>query len=76
MSADPPVPPAVTPSNDVAEAPFDWSIYDSDFFALPWPIENDQGLQDFLQPATHTVDGASVADIPLFPLFDQHYRQQ
>lgn len=50
---------------------FDWTIYDADFFALPWPIENDQGLQDFLQPGTHGLDGASVADIPLFPIYDQ-----
>ncbi|KAI8939170.1 hypothetical protein NX059_005002 [Plenodomus lindquistii] len=51
--------------------PFDWTIYDADFFALPWPNENDQGLQDFLQPGTHTLDGASIADIPLFPIYDQ-----
>ncbi|CBY02068.1 hypothetical protein LEMA_P008550.1 [Plenodomus lingam JN3] len=51
--------------------PFDWTIYDADFFALPWLNENDQGLQDFLQPGTHTLDGASVADIPLFPIYDQ-----
>lgn len=51
--------------------PFDWTIYDADFFALPWPTESDQGLQDFLQPGTHTLDGASVADIPLFPIYDQ-----
>lgn len=49
----------------------DWTIYDADFFAMPWPIENDQGLQDFLQPGTHTLNGASVADIPLFPIYDQ-----
>jgi hypothetical protein len=53
-------------------APLDWTIYDADFFALPWPNENDQGLQDFLQPGTHNIDGASVADIPLFPIYDQH----
>jgi len=52
-------------------APFDWTIYDADFFALPWPNENDQGLQDFLQPGTHNLDGATVADIPLFPMYDQ-----
>ncbi|KAF2853746.1 hypothetical protein T440DRAFT_389770 [Plenodomus tracheiphilus IPT5] len=51
--------------------PFDWTIYDADFFALPWSNENDQGLQDFLQPGTHTLDGASIADIPLFPIYDQ-----
>lgn len=50
---------------------FDWTIYDADFFALPWPIENDQGLQNFLQPGTYNLDGASVADIPLFPIYDQ-----
>ncbi|KAF2029118.1 hypothetical protein EK21DRAFT_68357 [Setomelanomma holmii] len=54
-----------------ATAPFDWNMYDADFFALPWPNENDQGLQDFLQPGTHTLDGATVADIPLFPIYDQ-----
>lgn len=53
-------------------APLDWTIYDADFFALPWPSENDQGLQDFLQPGTHSLDGATVADIPLFPLYDRH----
>jgi hypothetical protein len=53
-------------------APLDWTIYDADFFALPWPNENDQGLQDFLQPGTHNIDGASIADIPLFPIYDQH----
>ncbi|KAF1948510.1 hypothetical protein CC80DRAFT_431443 [Byssothecium circinans] len=48
----------------------DWTIYDADFFALPWPPnELDQGLQDFLQPGTHNLD--SVADIPLFPIYDQ-----
>jgi hypothetical protein len=52
-------------------APFDWTIYDADFFALPWLNENDQGLQDFLQPGTHNLDGASVADIPLFPMYNQ-----
>lgn len=52
-------------------APFDWTMYDADFFALPWPNENDQGLQDFLQPGTHNLDGATVADIPLFPIYDQ-----
>jgi hypothetical protein len=52
-----------------APAPPDWTIYDADFFALPWLNENDQGLQDFLQPGTHT--GASIADIPLFPMYDQ-----
>ena len=57
--------------NISASAPLDWTIYDADFFALPWPNENDQGLQDFLQPGTHNLDGASVADIPLFPIFDQ-----
>lgn len=54
-----------------AQAPLDWTIYDADFFALPWSSENDQGLQDFLQPGTHNLDGASVADIPLFPIHDQ-----
>jgi hypothetical protein len=49
---------------------YDWTIYDADFFALPWPNENDQGLQDFLQPGTH-LDGATIADIPLFPIYDQ-----
>lgn len=52
-----------------ADAPFDWTIYDADFFALPWTNENDQGLQDFLQPGRQTVDG-SLADIPLFPMYD------
>jgi hypothetical protein len=50
-------------------APHDWTIYDADFFALPWLNESDQGLQDFLQPGTHT--GASIADIPLFPMYNQ-----
>jgi hypothetical protein len=53
-----------------ADAPFDWTIYDADFFALPWSNENDVGLQDFLQPGRQTVDG-SLADIPLFPMYDQ-----
>jgi hypothetical protein len=52
-------------------APFDWTMYDADFFALPWPSENDQSLQDFLQPGPYNVDGATVADIPLFPIYDQ-----
>lgn len=46
-------------------------MYDADFFALPWPTEYDSGLQDFLQPSTHTSNGASIADIPLFPIYDQ-----
>jgi hypothetical protein len=53
-------------------APVDWTISDRDWFALPWPSnEYDQGLQDFLQPGTHNLDGGSVADIPLFPINDQ-----
>jgi hypothetical protein len=55
---------------DVIPDPVDWTIYDADFFALPWPNENDEGLQDFLQPGTH-LDGATIADIPLFPIYDQ-----
>lgn len=58
-------------ANIIIPAPHDWTIYDADFFALPWSNENDQGLQDFLQPGTHTLNGASVADIPLFPIYDQ-----
>lgn len=54
-----------------ATASSDWTIYDADFFALPWLTENDQALQDFLQPGTHNMSGASVADIPLFPIYDQ-----
>ncbi|KAM0716419.1 hypothetical protein Q7P37_007864 [Cladosporium fusiforme] len=53
-----------------SSASFDWTIYDADFFALPWPNENDEGLQEFLQPTRQTVDG-SLADIPLFPMYDQ-----
>ncbi|KAI5365090.1 hypothetical protein Slin15195_G046270 [Septoria linicola] len=49
----------------------DWTIYDADFFAMPWLNENDQGLQDFLQPGRHTMDGGNLADIPLFPMYDQ-----
>lgn len=49
----------------------DWTIYDADFFALPWLNESDQGLQDFLQPGRHTLDGENLADIPLFPMYDQ-----
>ena len=64
-------PTETTQQNLPAHAPLDWTIYDADFFALPWPSENDQGLQDFLQPGTHNLDGASVADIPLFPIHDQ-----
>jgi hypothetical protein len=55
----------------VASAPSDWTIYDADFFSMPWMNESDQGLQGFLQPGTHTFDGASIADIPLFPMYDQ-----
>jgi hypothetical protein len=55
----------------VTSAPSDWTIYDADFFSMPWMNENDQGLQGFLQPGTHTFDGASIADIPLFPMYDQ-----
>ncbi|KAL1654525.1 hypothetical protein SLS61_002713 [Didymella pomorum] len=57
--------------NVMAPAPSDWTIYDADFFSMPWMNENDQGLQGFLQPGTHTFDGASIADIPLFPMYDQ-----
>ncbi|KAF2644007.1 hypothetical protein P280DRAFT_223030 [Massarina eburnea CBS 473.64] len=68
--------PIISPSSGQANAsamvPVDWTIYDADFFALPWPPnEYDQGLQDFLQPGTHNLDGASIADIPLFPIYDQ-----
>jgi hypothetical protein len=62
---------SVPPEDNTSSAPVphDWTIYDADFFALPWLNENDQGLQDFLQPGTHT--GESIADIPLFPIYDQ-----
>jgi hypothetical protein len=49
----------------------DWTIYDSDFFAMPWLDETDQGLQGFLQPGRHTLDGGNLVDIPLFPVYDQ-----
>lgn len=52
-----------------SDAGFDWNMYDADFFALPWQNENDEGLQDFLQPGRQTIDG-SLADIPLFPMYD------
>ena len=61
-------PPGDAPSGT---APFDWTMYDADFFSLPWPSENDQSLQDFLQPGLYNMDGATVADIPLFPIYDQ-----
>lgn len=48
----------------------DWTMYDADFFAMPWLNETDEGLQDFLQPGRQTLDG-SLADIPLFPMYDQ-----
>lgn len=51
--------------------PADWTMYDADFFAMPWSNENDQGLQDFLQPGAINLEGATVADIPLFPMYDQ-----
>ena len=55
-----------------AALPFDWTIYDTDSFAVPWSSnEYDQGLQDFLQPGTYNLEGSSVADIPLFPIHDQ-----
>ena len=58
-----------------ATAPLDWTMYDADFFALPWPTEYDPGLQDFLQAGTHKSDGASIADIPLFPIYNQQTNQ-
>jgi hypothetical protein len=70
--------PATSYSPDLsttATAPLDWNMYDADFFALPWPTEYDPGLQDFLQPGTHNSDGASVADIPLFPIYDRQTDQ-
>ncbi|SMQ53578.1 unnamed protein product [Zymoseptoria tritici ST99CH_3D7] len=51
--------------------PEDWTMYDADFFALPWLNESDVGLQDFLQPGRQNLDGSSLADIPLFPMYDQ-----
>ncbi|CZT21502.1 related to positive regulator of PUT (proline utilization) genes [Ramularia collo-cygni] len=54
----------------VAAAPADLTMYDADFFAMPWLNETDEGLQDFLQPGRQTLDG-SLADIPLFPMYDQ-----
>ncbi|CAO2653839.1 Nn.00g105720.m01.CDS01 [Neocucurbitaria sp. VM-36] len=68
------VPNALEPGNVSTTTPLDWTIYDADFFALPWTNESDQGLQDFLQPSTMTLDGASIADIPLFPIYDQQER--
>ncbi|PVI04676.1 hypothetical protein DM02DRAFT_716133 [Periconia macrospinosa] len=59
-------------ANTASTAPIDWTIHDSDFFATSWSSnEYDQGLQDFLQPGTYNLDGGSVADIPLFPIYDQ-----
>ncbi|KAL5120831.1 hypothetical protein ACEQ8H_001312 [Pleosporales sp. CAS-2024a] len=51
------------------QASWDWNIYDADLFALPLSSENDQGLQNFLQPGT--LGGQTVADIPLFPIYDR-----
>jgi hypothetical protein len=68
--AEPDVSQGPTQNATSISASYDWTIYDADFFALPWPNENDLGLQDFLQPGTH-LDGATVADIPLFPIYDQ-----
>jgi hypothetical protein len=64
--------PSVMPEQQAhtTDPPFDWTIYDADFFALPWSNENDEGLQEFLQPGRQTIDG-SLADIPLFPMYDQ-----
>src|SRR5690242_18721364 len=59
------------PVTSVASAQSDWTIYDADFFSMPWLNENDQVLQGFLQPGTHNFDGASIADIPLLPMYDQ-----
>ncbi len=67
----PSIPPSLGRDGIPPVNPVDWTIYDADFFALPWASENDQGLQDFLQPGTHNLDGASVADIPLFPIYDR-----
>ncbi|KAF2206804.1 hypothetical protein CERZMDRAFT_63215 [Cercospora zeae-maydis SCOH1-5] len=65
-------PPAPSATETATAVPADWTIYDADFFAMPWPSnENDQGLQDFLQPGRHTLDGGNLADIPLFPMYDQ-----
>ncbi|KAM3417210.1 hypothetical protein BST61_g5470 [Cercospora zeina] len=65
-------PPATSATETATAVPADWTIYDADFFAMPWlGNENDQGLQDFLQPGRHTLDGSSLADIPLFPMYDQ-----
>lgn len=65
------IPQGPLPAAPLNTAPYDWTIYDADFFALPWSSENDQGLQDFLQPGTHNFGGEAVADIPLFPIYDQ-----
>lgn len=62
-SARPPyLPTAPTPVSDS-------TMYDGDFFNMPWPHENDAGLQDFLQPVRQGSEGALV-DIPLFPMDD------
>ncbi|KAF1965806.1 hypothetical protein BU23DRAFT_488280 [Bimuria novae-zelandiae CBS 107.79] len=66
-----PVSSYATAASATSTAPLDWTMYDADFFALPWPTEYDPCLQDFLQPGTHNSDGASIADIPLFPMFEQ-----
>lgn len=57
-------------TSSASAAPLDWTMYDADFFAMPWLNETDEGLQDFLQPGRQTLDG-SLADIPLFPMYDQ-----
>ncbi|CAK1366398.1 unnamed protein product [Cercospora beticola] len=64
--------PAPSATETGTAVPADWTIYDADFFAMPWlSNENDQGLQDFLQPGRHTMDGGNLVDLPLFPMYDQ-----
>lgn len=64
--------PRISEAEPASVATSDWSIHDPNFFAVPWLSNDfDQGLQDFLQPGTHNLDGASIADIPLFPIFSQ-----
>ena len=47
-----------------------WSIYDAEFFDMPWLGQNiDEGLLGFLEPGRSP--NGSLSTVPLFPMNDQ-----
>jgi hypothetical protein len=51
------------PTNEAdmtSSAPLDWTIYDADFFALPWPNENGNETPMYEQLVRHTLTSYTI----------------